>query len=133
MKKITLDTFGFAALLRGKANVLLILEEADVIYVPVFVLAEMFTGIRDQQNIEENLFLINNFLSKNNVKIISPTTQTAEIFSELKVQMPRDKPILSVHDIWIAALNMEHGARLLTLDKNFLKVPGLLMFHEVVA
>jgi tRNA(fMet)-specific endonuclease VapC len=132
MKKITLDTFGFSALLRGKANVLLVLEEADVVYVPVFVLAEMYTGIRNEQNNEENLFLINNFLKKNTVQVISPTIETAQIFSELKVQMTRDKPFLSVHDIWIAALNMEHGARLLTLDKNFMKIPGLLMFQEFV-
>ncbi len=46
MKKILLDTNAYSRLLKGERAVLDILSSADIVYMSIFVLGELYTGFK---------------------------------------------------------------------------------------
>ncbi len=125
MRKILLDTNAISSLLRGDDKVLEKIIEADIVYISIFVLAELYTGFKGGNKEKENNLLIKNFISKSTVKVLSGTIETAEIFSEIKNQLELNGTPIPINDIWIAAHSIETGSVLITYDKHFNHIPGL--------
>ncbi len=125
MRKILLDTNAISSLLRGDDKVLEKIIEADIVYISIFVLAELYTGFKGGNKEKENNLLIKNFISKSTVKVLSGTIETAEIFSEIKNQLELNGTPIPINDIWIASHSIETGSVLITYDKHFNYIPGL--------
>ena len=128
MKKVILDTNAYSALFQGDEKVLDAIGSADVVFVSVIVLGELFAGFCGGSQESANRKRLNKFLSKPTVRILQVSKETAEIFGTVKHQLKSAGTPIPLNDVWIAAHALENGASLITLDRHFNKVPGIRLF-----
>ena len=57
--------------------------------------------------------------------------ETAEIYSDIKMALKKKGTPIPLNDVWIAAHTVETGAKLITYDSHFLKVPGLRVWEKL--
>ena len=60
---------------------------AEIVYMSVFVLGELYAGFRGGKKELLNKELLNRFLAKPTVKILDATLETAEVFGQLKYDL----------------------------------------------
>ncbi len=130
MKKIVLDTNAYVRLLVGDEQVLSVLANADAVYVPAAVLGELYAGFKGGMREIDNNRRLEQFLQKETVHILPSTQHTAAVFGEIKYNLKTAGTPLPINDVWIAAHAVEAGAYLITFDKHYLKVPGLLLWSH---
>lgn len=128
MKKILLDTNAYSALLKGDAKVLAAVGEADIVFVSVIVLGELYAGFCGGVKEVENKKRLNDFLSKSTVRIMPVSKETAEIFGVIKQQLKVAGTPIPINDIWIAAHAMENDARLISYGQHFIQIQGVLLW-----
>ena len=131
MKKILLDTDAYSSLLSGDSNVLDILSKANIVYMSIFVIAELYTGFKGGRKEKENKTLLQTFLDKPTVNIMEASLSTSEIFSEIKHALKASGKPLPINDIWIASHARETGAVLVTYDKHYKSIPGLRLWDHI--
>ncbi len=131
MKKLLLDTNAFTRFLGGDEKTLAWLAQADLVYMSVFVLGELYAGFRAGAKDRENRRLLDGFLDKSSVSFLQATRETAEIFGLVKNTLRKSGRLIPINDIWIAAHTLETGSILLTYDNHFSGIPGLRLWDEV--
>jgi tRNA(fMet)-specific endonuclease VapC len=131
MKKLLLDTNAFTRFLGGDEKTLAWLAQADLVYMSVFVLGELYAGFRAGAKDRENRRLLDGFLDKSSVSFLQATRETAEIFGLVKNTLRKSGRLIPINDIWIAAHTLETGSILLTYDRHFSGIPGLRLWDEV--
>ena len=125
MKRILLDTNAYARFFGGDEGVLGLLGEAETVYLSAIVLGELFAGFRGGSKFHENRIQLSRFLQKPTVRELEVTTETAEVFGQVKDTLKRAGTPLPMNDVWIAAQAIETGSVIVTYDEHFNKVPGL--------
>lgn len=130
MTRVLLDTNAYTALLVGDEDVLDALAGADMVLMSVIVLGELFAGFRGGAREQENRRQLDEFLRRTPVRTIDVTRTTAEVFGALKQQLKAAGTPIPLNDVWIAAQAVESGAWLVTYDRHFLSVPGLLLWDR---
>lgn len=127
MKRVSLDTNAYTALMKGDRKILEILGFAEEIFISVFVIGELLFGFTAGSKEEANRQTFNNFLKKPTVKILHTTMETAEIFGRLKNALKKRGTPIPVNDVWIAAHSVENGSFLVSYNSHFDNIPGLLL------
>ena len=125
MKRILIDTNAYARLMTGDEGVLAVLAEAEVVYLSVIVLGELFAGFRGGKREAENRAMLRDFRAAPTVMTLPATDETAESFGALKETLKRAGTPLPLNDVWIAAHALEVGATLISFDAHFRVVKGL--------
>jgi tRNA(fMet)-specific endonuclease VapC len=82
-------------------------------------------GFRNGTKFEENMNDLNKFLQHEIVKFVQIEKITSDRYSRIAAQLKRQGTPIPTNDIWIAAQTMEYGAELITLDKHFETINGL--------
>jgi tRNA(fMet)-specific endonuclease VapC len=131
MNKIILDTNAYARLLAGQKKVLDEVSSAEVLFMSIFVLGELYSGFIGGTKNRENRNVLMRFLSKPSVKILNATSETAEVFGSLKNALRQAGTPLPINDVWFAAHAIETGSVIVTYDQHFNKIPGIRLWdHE---
>ncbi len=130
MKKVLLDTNAYCALLKGDEVVLNAIGEADIVFISVIVMGELYAGFCGGVKEPENKKWLNDFLSKPTVSILSVSKETAEIFGVVKQQLKSAGTPIPINDVWIAAHAIENGAKLISYDQHFKQVSGILHWQH---
>ena len=130
MKRVVIDTNGYSNLLRGDENVSEFLKDSNIIYFPVFVIAELYYGFKKGNKDRKNRNLLKKFLEDPKVTIAFATLKTAEIFADIKFLLSKNGTPLPINDIWIAALTIEKKSQLLTFDKHFKYIKNLKLWNN---
>ena len=125
MNKVLLDTNAFSKLLTGDEKVFLTISKADVVYMSVFVLGELYYGFKGGNRESDNREILDRFLEKPTVEILNATQDTADLFAQIKHDSKLSGDPIPISDVWIASQAMETGSILLTFDLHFLKIKGL--------
>lgn len=125
MKKVLLDTNAYVSYLTGDEKMLNELAAAEVVYLSVFVLGELYAGFRGGTKYQANRAILEKFLQKPTVEILNATEITSDIFGQLKNNLKEAGTPLPINDIWIASHALETGSVLISYDKHFVKCPGL--------
>lgn len=125
MKKIVLDTNCYTAFLAGDAKVLAALASAEIVFLSVFVLGELFAGFKGGSKESANRELLMRFLKKPSVQVLNATAETAAVFGRIKAALKKAGTPLPINDVWIAAHAVETGATLVSYDSHFEKIIGL--------
>ena len=125
MKRILLDTSAYSRFFGGDDRVLDVLGEAETVYLSAIVIGELFAGFRGGSKLRENRNQLSQFLQKPTVRPLEVTTETAEIFGEVKDTLKRAGTPIPMNDVWIAAQAIETGSVVVSFDEHFNKVPGL--------
>jgi predicted nucleic acid-binding protein len=124
---VLLDTSAYSALWRGDRTVLDVVQRSATVAVPAIVLGELHSGFRAGSRCAENTAQLAQFLAKPSVRVLPVTEETALRYAEIDVYLRKKGRPIPRNDVWIAALALEHGLQLLTLDIHFRKIPLLLI------
>jgi tRNA(fMet)-specific endonuclease VapC len=124
---VLLDTSAYSALQRGDRRILAVLQRSITVAIPVVVLGELHSGFRAGTRRRENEDSLARFLSKSSVRILNVIEETALRYAEVDVFLRKKGRPIPRNDVWIAALAIEHGMHLLTLDVHFQEIPLLLI------
>lgn len=131
MKKVVLDTNAYTALTHGQPVVKQAIENAEQVLIPVFVMAELLFGFKNGSRERENSASFQDFLKLPGVSIQHTTTETAQIYSTLLLDLKQRGTPIPTHDIWIAAIAIETGGVILTYDKHFLNITKARVWREL--
>jgi tRNA(fMet)-specific endonuclease VapC len=124
--RIALDTNRLTDLFRGDADLAEFLGGCDEVGIPFVVLAEMKAGFLGGTRSAANERLLASFLTRETVVVLYAGRETTEQYARLFVQLKRAGTPVPDHDLWIAALCLEHDLALITRDRHFDKIPQLL-------
>ncbi len=130
MKKVLLDTNAYTRLLTGDKDVLEVLGRAHTVFMSIFVLGELYAGFRGGLRESENRTQLDDFLRRPTVRILSGTLETSDIFGAIKHRLHKAGTPIPINDVWIAAHTTESGSHLVTFDRHFSHVAGLLLWRE---
>ncbi len=120
---VLLDTNIVVAHFRNEASVSIKLDQQEVCYLPLIVLAELYYGAYKSHFPDKTLAGVQSFL--NHVKILFPKEATADHYGRIKADLDKAGTPIPQNDIWIAALAREHNLPLVTRDAHFSQVSGL--------
>ena len=122
---VLLDTSAYSALQRGYQPVLEVLRRSETVAVSTVVLGELYSGFRAGNRWADNTAQLMQFLSKPSVRVVNVTEETALRYAEVDVYLRKRGRPIPRNDVWIAAVALEHGLQLLTLDVHFREIPLL--------
>jgi tRNA(fMet)-specific endonuclease VapC len=131
MNKVLIDTNAYGKFLSGNRQTLSYIVEADVIYLSVIVIGELYAGFAGGNKYKSNIELLKKFISKPAVEVLPVEYGTAEIFGEIKSELKKKGNPIPINDVWIAAHCFETGAKLLTFDRHFKFIPGIRIWEEI--
>lgn len=121
--KLALDTNIVIALLNGDQTLWQWLQKFDPLSLPVPVVGELIFGAENSQQVEKNLYAVQNFVDRS--RIMEITANTARVYGKIRTDLKNQGTPIPENDVWIAALCLEEEATLVSLDKHFSSVAGL--------
>ena len=123
--KTMLDTTAYVGFKRNDAEAVEIILQAERILFSPVVLGELMFGFRSGTRFKENMADLNRFLDHESVRMMEVGKTTSDRYSRIAAQLKRKGTPIPSNDIWIAAQTMEHGAELITYDRHFRRISGL--------
>ncbi len=125
--KVALDTSAFSAFLRGDEDVARALQGADEIALPSVVLGELRAGFLLGKHRARNESVLREFLASPRVRVRDIDEETSERYAAIFAYLREQGTPIPTNDIWIAASTMQHGLKLVTTDKHYLKLPQIIV------
>lgn len=124
--KILIDTSAYVGFKQGLDTIVEIIVQSETILLSPVVLGELMFGFRNGSKLKQNMSELDTFL-QHEVVVVPPLGEiTADRYARIASQLRSQGTPIPTNDIWIAAQTMEHGAELITMDKHFQKIPGLI-------
>ncbi len=131
MKNILLDTNAFSSLGRGDLSVKKVIETADKVLIPVIVIGELLYGFKNGSKEDINRELLSKFLNIEGIEVLNTSLETAEIFSDIMIELKQKGTPIPSNDIWIAALGIETGSVIITRDNHFIHISKARIWNQI--
>lgn len=123
--KILMDTSAYVGFKLNNQEIVNAVLNADTILFSPVVLGELMFGFRNGTRFKNNMDDLNRFLDHETIKLVQTSSITADRYSRIANQLKLQGTPIPTNDIWIAAQTMEQGAELITSDRHFEKINGL--------
>jgi predicted nucleic acid-binding protein len=123
--RLALDTNRYTDLCRGDPVTERHVAQADSVYVPFVVAAELRAGFAVGTRGQENERVLRRFLRKPGVQLLLPDEPTTSVYGALFKQLRQQGTPIPTNDLWIAALAVQHGLTLCSRDEHFRHLPQL--------
>jgi len=123
--KLLLDTNAYVGFKTGLPDLVECLLKANLILISPIILGELIFGFRNGTRFQENMDELSQFITHEAVEVIQIGEVTADRYSRIVEQLKRQGTPIPTNDLWVAAQTMEHGAELITMDRHFEKISGL--------
>jgi tRNA(fMet)-specific endonuclease VapC len=123
--RLALDTNRYTDLCRGKAEVVETVEQADEVWLPFIVLAELRAGFAVGSQGPRNEAILRRFLLKPGVDVLYADEQTTYHYANVYRQLRTQGTPIPTNDMWIAALVLQHSLGLCDRDAHFDALPQL--------
>lgn len=127
MNEMLIDTNIYSNAMRGEDAVVATLRRAPRVGVTSISIGELLSGFKGGANEQENRTQLAEFLDTPRVVIYGVTENTAEFYASILDGLRHSGTPIPTNDIWIAAVALEHGLRLYSMDHHFGSVAGLLL------
>jgi tRNA(fMet)-specific endonuclease VapC len=124
--KLLMDTSAYVGFKLGHRQLVDYLSQSNIIFVSPIMMAELLFGFRNGNRFQDNMEDLNQFLAHEVVERIAIGEITADRYSRIAAQLKQQGTPIPSNDIWIAAQTMEYGAELVTMDRHFEKIAGLI-------
>jgi len=124
--KLLLDTSAYVGFKLNSHEIVEVILKAESILISPIVLGELLFGFRNGARFKDNMDDLNRFLEHEIIKLIQVNEITSDRYSRIAKQLRLQGTPIPTNDIWIAAQTMEHGAELITSDRHFEKIDGLI-------
>ena len=118
--RFAVDTSFVIALIKGAATSTRLLSEVGF---PFAVIGELRFGALGGRNPERKLAQIDDVIGRSNT--LAADGETARVYAEVRPRLKSAGTPIPENDIWIAAICLQHGLTLLTLDRHFERIEGL--------
>ena len=126
MKKVMIDTNIYSLAMKGDHGVVDLLRKIDQIGISTISIGELFSGFKAGNREEINREELEIFLDSPRVVVHGIEVETADVYAVILNQLKCAGSPIPTNDIWIAASAIQHGYRLISKDKHFRFVQGLL-------
>jgi tRNA(fMet)-specific endonuclease VapC len=123
--KVALDTNRYVDLLKGAAATVELLQEADAVWIPFVVIAELRAGFAAGRRSAENERMLKRLLAKDGVRVLYADDRTTHHYAAVFRQLRRQGTPIPTHDLWIAALVLQHDLVLHSRDRHFDHLPQI--------
>lgn len=123
--KFAIDTNIFSGFEAGDVRLRDVFRYKNEVILPLIVIGELRAGYAAGSHTDYNERLLSTFLDRQNVTILSLDDQTTVHYAEAYAHLKKIGRPIQTNDMWIAALCLEHGLPLLTLDNHFSAIPNL--------
>jgi len=123
--RIALDTDRYVDLCRGVPEIVQCAAEAERIFMPFVVLAELRAGFLVGTRAKQNERTLGRFLNSPRVRLLLPDAQTTHHYAALFAQLRKQTTPIPTKDIWIAAVVLQHNLLLLARELHFDHLPHL--------
>lgn len=123
---LVLDANAYSAFKSGNREIVPILEECEQIIVPIIVVGELLSGFMQGIRFDKNNRELDEFLKQPGVLSHKITTADAGRYASLVKSLRQAGTPLPMNDVWIAAVALAYGGRILTRDIHFNKIPGIM-------
>jgi len=127
IKRVLIDTNIYIEFLRGDENINNILSSADFIAFSVISIGEILAGFNISGDEKKYLNELDEFLYSPRLIIYDIDSETSEFYAKIYNELRIAGNPIPTNDMWIAALALQHGIKLLTNDKHFVNVAGLFL------
>ena len=127
IKRVLIDTNIYIEFLRGDENINNILSSADFIAFSVISIGEILAGFKILGDEKKYLNELDEFLYSPRLIIYDIDSETSEFYAKIYNELRIAGNPIPTNDMWIAALALQHGIKLLTNDRHFIKVAGLFL------
>ena len=120
-----LDTNAISALAEKNPALIQHLADTGRLAVTFISLGEYAYGIRESKVRKElELWLRKHLLAR--AEILTPDLSTIEHYADIRIELRRAGTPIPANDIWIAAIVRQYDLPILSLDRHFDLVSGLL-------
>ena len=121
--KLALDTNAVIAYREGVPEVCSLIDNADVIILPVIVVGELLYGAFNSTKTKNNEKFVHKFIEYSLVMQIDESV--AARYARVRFDLKRQGNPIPENDIWIAAVCLVLEVPILSQDDHFTRVPGL--------
>jgi tRNA(fMet)-specific endonuclease VapC len=122
---VALDTNRYVDLCKGVAPTVELLALADAVFIPFVVVAELRAGFAVGRRSSDNERVLRLFLAKDGVSVLFPDDRTTKHYAAVFRQLRRQGTPIPTHDLWIAALVLQHDLVLHSRDRHFDHLPQI--------
>jgi len=123
--RLALDTNRYTDLCRGAPEVVVLVEQADAVFLPFVVVAELRAGFALGRHGAENERVLRRLLMKPAVAVLFADDQTTHHYAAVFRQLRRQGAPIPTNDLWIAALVLQHDLVLCARDRHFHQLPQI--------
>ncbi len=120
-----IDTNRYRDFCEGESTAVDIVQRARTLSLPFVVLAELRAGFLCGTLARRNEQSLVRFLNSERVRLLFPDENTTHHFARLFAQLRLQGTPIPIHDIWIAALAIQHDLLLFSRDAHFDVLPQL--------
>ena len=129
VNRVLLDTNAYTALMAGDGRIADELARNEAILLSPIVVGELYDGFLNGTRSQQNRTILSRFREKPRTLCVPITDTTADWFAEIKRMLRKKGRPIPINDVWIAASCMEHGARIISFDRHFAEIDGLLRWE----
>jgi tRNA(fMet)-specific endonuclease VapC len=127
MRPILIDTNAYTAFKLGEAQIVEIVQQAEVIGMSPIVIGELLSGFECGNKTKKNREELHAFLESSRIRLFSITLDTANFYSQIYAALRNKGSPIPSNDMWIAAQALESGSVLCSKDKHFKTIDGLIV------
>ena len=122
MSTYCLDTSAYSNFRRGSEEVATLLDQAELVGMPVVALGELRTGFLLGGRRRRNEAELDVFLDNPVVQVLPVDSETSRQYAEIVAELGKAGTPIPTNDIWIAATAARNGATVLTCDGHFERI-----------
>ncbi|MCI0416091.1 type II toxin-antitoxin system VapC family toxin [bacterium] len=117
--RVALDTNSYVNLCKGIEITAQIVANAESVFLPFVVVAELRAGFAVGRKGAENERVLRRFLMKPGVHLLFADDQTTHHYASVFRQLRLQGTPIPTNDIWISALTLQHNLALHSRDRHF--------------
>ena len=120
-----MDSNAYSLLMRGNEEVAELVRRAEEVLFSAIVVGELMYGFRRGTHFERNAADLRSFLDSPYASFVDAGPVTADRYSRIATALRAKGRPIPTNDVWIAAHAMETGADLISADRHFEQVDGI--------